>query len=79
MCEIRIRGELDQARSAWFDNMTVIRTRQGETILYGPAVDDAALWGILAKVRDLGLPLVSVKWCPEIKESVRGEPCSDGS
>ena len=63
--EIRVKGQLDDARSAWFAGMSVTYAEDGETLLAGAIEDQAALWGVLAKVRDLGLPLVSVKWCPE--------------
>ncbi len=63
--EIRVRGELDDVRSAWFAGMSVIYAENGETLLAGAVEDQAALWGVLAKVRDLGLPLVSVQRYPE--------------
>jgi hypothetical protein len=47
--------------AAWFDGLIVTNTEDGETILVGPAVDQTALHGLLAKVRDLNLPLVSVR------------------
>ncbi len=61
LLEIRIKGHLDDARSAWFGDMTVTRTTNGETILRGVVADQAALWGLLARVRDLGLPLLAVQ------------------
>jgi hypothetical protein len=58
--EIRLQGHLDARWSAWFDGMTLTRADDGTTLLNGPVVDQAALHGLLQKVRDVGLPLVSV-------------------
>lgn len=58
--EIRIRGHLDDRRAAWFEGLSLIREDSGDTLLSGPVVDQAALYGLLRKVRDLGLPLISV-------------------
>ena len=58
--EIRVRGVLDDCWSSWFDGFTV-SVRDGETALRGPVVDQAALHGLLARIRDLGLPLLSVR------------------
>jgi hypothetical protein len=58
--EIRIKGQIDENWSEWFDGLTITYTDQDETILTGPVVDQAALYGLIAKLRDLGLPLVSV-------------------
>jgi hypothetical protein len=58
--EIRVKGQIDQHWSDWFDDLTVTHTDQNETVLTGPIVDQAALHGLLAKLRDLGLPIVSV-------------------
>lgn len=58
--EIRLNGHLDQRWAAWFDGLTLTRLSDGATVLRGPVVDQAALHGLLQKVRDLGLPLVSV-------------------
>ncbi len=58
--EIRIKGHLDRQWTAWFEGMTITQTDDGETLLTGPVVDQAALYGLLRKVRDLGLPLIAV-------------------
>ena len=60
--EIRLRGHLETRWAAWFDGMTLSHERDGSTVLSGPVVDQAALHGLLQKVRDLGLPLVSVTY-----------------
>jgi hypothetical protein len=58
--EIRIKGHLDDRWAAWFESLTLTREDNGETLLTGPVVDQAALHGLLRTVRDLGMPLLSV-------------------
>ena len=58
--EIRVRGELDSRWSAWFDDVTVTPLGNGDTLITGLIQDQAALHGILAKIRDLSLYLLSV-------------------
>ncbi len=58
--EIRLKGHLDARWSDWFDGLTFTHASDGKTIIHGAVADQAALYGLLAKVRDLGLPLVSV-------------------
>ncbi|MDQ2906782.1 MAG: hypothetical protein M3Y81_25000 [Chloroflexota bacterium] len=58
--EIRIKGHLDDTWADWFEGLTITREDKGETLLTGPVVDQAALYGLLRKVRDLGMPLLSV-------------------
>jgi hypothetical protein len=58
--EIRIRGHLDDRWADWFEGLTITRADNGDTVLRGPVVDQAALHGVLRKVRDLGLSLLSV-------------------
>lgn len=60
MYEIRVRGHLDQHWSAWFDGLTIKHDDNGNTVLHGELVDEAALHGVLMKVRDLALPLLAV-------------------
>ena len=60
--EIRLRGHLETRWAAWFDGMTFSHERDGSTVLSGHVVDQAALHGLLRKVRDIGLPLVSVTY-----------------
>ena len=58
--EIRIKGHLDDRWADWFGSMTITLEDNGDTLLTGPVVDQAALHGLLRKVRDLGMPLLSV-------------------
>jgi len=58
--EICVRGHLDPRWSDWFEGFAITLKDNGETRLSGPVVDQSALFGLLMKVRDLGLPLVSV-------------------
>jgi len=58
--EIRLKGHLDDQWAEWFEGLTITLEEDGNTLLTGPLVDQAALHGLLKKVRDLGLPLVSV-------------------
>jgi hypothetical protein len=58
--QIRIKSHLDSDWSNWFEGLTITREDNGDTLLTGPVVDQAALYGLLKKVRDLGMPLISV-------------------
>lgn len=69
--EIRLTGHLDPHWSTWFDGLTVSHEPDGTTVISGPVADQAALHGLLQRVRDLGLPLVSVT-------RVEDEPSSSG-
>ena len=57
---IKVKGHLDRRWTEWFGGLTITLEDNGETLLTGPVVDQAALYGLLRKVRDLGLPLISV-------------------
>jgi hypothetical protein len=58
--EIRVKGHLDSRWTTWFGGLTVSLEQSGNTLLTGPVADQAALHGLLRKVRDLGMPLISV-------------------
>jgi hypothetical protein len=58
--EIRVKGHLDQHWSAWFDGLAISYDAEDNTLLRGPLIDEAALYGVLIKVRDLGVPLLAV-------------------
>ena len=60
--EIRLTGRLDAHWAAWFDGLTLTHHSDGSTIIGGPVADQAALYGLLQKTRDLGLPLISVNY-----------------
>lgn len=71
--EIRLKGHLDTRWAAWFDGLSLSRKNDGTTIIHGPIADQAALHGLLQKVRDTGLPLVSVI-CLEPDPADPGDP-----
>jgi hypothetical protein len=67
--EIRLKGHLEARWVKWFDGMAITLDENGNTLLSGPVADQAALHGILKKVRDVGLPLLSVNtFEPDTKE-----------
>jgi hypothetical protein len=59
--EIRVNGVLDSRWSAWFEGLQVTSDEPGQTLIAGAVTDQAALHGLLTKIRDLGLPLLSVR------------------
>jgi hypothetical protein len=59
-CEITVQGHLAPRWSAWFDGLDLVRTDRGTTVISGPVVDQSALHGLLQKLRDLGIPLISL-------------------
>ena len=70
--QIRVKGILDRRWSDWFDGFTITPQAGGETLLTGPVADQAALHGLLNKIRDIGLFLLSVQR-EGIEESSRGK------
>jgi hypothetical protein len=68
--QIRVRGHLSEKRAEWFDGLSIENQPNGEALLTGPVPDQAALHGLLIRIRDLGLPLLSVL-CVEQNEAVR--------
>lgn len=58
--QIRLQGHLGRQWATWFEGLTITLDESGETVLTGPVIDQAALYGLLRKVRDVGLPLLSV-------------------
>jgi hypothetical protein len=75
----RIRGHLDPAWSAWFDGLTVDQADDGTTELAGPLADQAALFGLLARLRDLGATLLLVEHLPDYGGPPPSAACRDGS
>jgi hypothetical protein len=76
--QIRIRGHLSPQRADWFEGLTITMEENGDTLLTGTVVDQAALHGFLKKVRDLATPLLSVNYVepnkrdtPEVKQGNR--------
>ncbi len=58
--QIRLKGHLGSEWTAWFENLTITLEDNGDTLLVGPVIDQAALYGLLRKIRDLGMTLVSI-------------------
>ncbi|HEY5669240.1 MAG TPA: hypothetical protein VIS10_04530, partial [Anaerolineales bacterium] len=68
--QIRIRGHLSDQWTNWFEGLTITLEEDGDTLLTGPVVDQAALFGLLKKVRDLGMPLVSINCVEQSKPHI---------
>jgi hypothetical protein len=62
--EIRVDGNLGTRWTAWFDGLAITSERDGTTVLRGPVADQAALHGLLQKLRDIGIPLISLTQVP---------------
>lgn len=60
-CHIRIRGHLDPSWQEWFEGLDIVHEEQGITLLNGPLRDQAALYGILLKIRQLGVTLLALE------------------
>ena len=76
--QIRLRGHLDDQWTDWFGGLTITLEENGDTLLTGPVIDQAALFGLLKKVRDLGLPLVSIDCVepgqPDVSDARQSNP-----
>jgi hypothetical protein len=59
--DIRVEGHISESWSSWFEGLTIRHEESGETLISGPLADQAALYGVLLRLRDLGLPLIVVK------------------
>ena len=66
--EIRVKGRIDEDWTEWFEGFSIMYTEQDETLLSGEVVDQSELYGLLAKLRDLGLDLISVKHAEDGEE-----------
>jgi hypothetical protein len=64
--EIRVKGQIDGRWSEWLDGLSIKHVAPGETVLTGAVADQAALYGLIAKLRDLGLPLEAVNPVGEV-------------
>jgi hypothetical protein len=74
--EIHLKGHLDNRWAAWFDGLTLTTCSDGTTTIRGPVVDQSALHGLLQRVRDLGLPLISVTRVePDQLDPFTPQPC----
>ena len=72
--EIRVDGLLGTRWAAWFDGLSVTRESDGTTVLRGSVVDQAALHGLLQKLRDVGIPLISLRQVPPDKAPEGNSP-----
>jgi hypothetical protein len=73
-CEIVVKGHLDMDWSEWLEGLTITHNDQGETIISGRLRDQAAFYGLLAKVRDMCLFLISVKYVTDGSLKENGNP-----
>jgi len=64
--QIRVKGQIDERWSEWLDGLTITHTGDDETVLTGSIPDQSALYGLISKLRDLGLPLLAVNLCEEV-------------
>ncbi len=68
--EIRVKGQIDERWSEWLEGLTIKHATEGETLLSGSVLDQSALYGLIGRLRDLGLPLLSVNLSEADPESV---------
>ena len=76
--QIKVKGHLDRQWSDWFDNLTITPSKNGTTLLTGPVVDDAALHGLIKKVRDSGMQLLSVNCIESDQVETIDTDCTEG-
>lgn len=74
--EIRVKGHLGSRWTAWFDGLSLTNEDDGITVIRGPVVDQAALHGLLHKLRDVGIPLVSLTQLPSDAPTAPSAPCT---
>jgi hypothetical protein len=77
--EIRLKGHLDDRWAIWFGDMVITLEENGDSVLTGPLIDQAALHGLLKKVRDLGIPLLSVNYVDPNRVRLPGNKRSNPS
>lgn len=76
--QIRLQGQLGEQWTAWFDGLTITHTANGDTLLTGLVADQAALYGLLRKVRDLGMPLLAcIYLAADLATTLEREPEDD--
>jgi hypothetical protein len=64
--QIRVKGQIDERWSEWLDGLTITHAGEDETVLTGSILDQSALYGLISKLRDLGLPLLAVNLYEEV-------------
>ena len=74
-CHIRIKGLLDPSWQDWFGGLEIVQEQEGTTLFVGSLEDQAALHGILAKIRGLGLDLLSFETSEAVPSEKRSQPC----
>ena len=77
--EIRIRGHLSTQWADWFEGLEIALEENGDTLLIGAVIDQAALYGVLKKVRDLGMPLLSITSLEASQQDESGDDPSGSS
>jgi hypothetical protein len=73
-CHIRIKGHLDPSWQEWFEGLEIVQEKEGTTLFFGALQDQAALHGVLAKMRGLGLALLSLETSEAFPQEVPDEP-----
>jgi hypothetical protein len=64
--QIRVKGQIDERWSEWLDGLTITHTEEGDTVLTGSVLDQSALYGLITKLRDLGLSLLAISSVEEV-------------